>query len=150
MGGATKILLTTCAPSFTKDLMSSQTWPDCCSKAMDSAINFRFSGIKNYRTIQRCYQDFRVKRKIKANNLPGRHNLPPFLQQSKDICIKIQQCTHENLSRLSIKLIVECMYHAERMLAWWWTLQYKKTTNASWVWTDKYKCQHHLLLDGFP
>ncbi len=51
-----------------------------------------------------------MKQKIKANNLPGKHNLPPFRQQNKDICIKIQQYAHENLPQLSIKLILEYIH----------------------------------------
>jgi len=105
-----KILFLTCALSFAKDLMPSQTWGDCCSKAMETAINFGFSGIKNSRTVQRWYQEFRAKRKIKANNLPGKHNLPPFLQQNKDICIKIQQYARENLPQLSVELILEYIH----------------------------------------
>jgi hypothetical protein len=46
-----------------------------------------------------------------VNNLPGKYNLPPFLQQNKDICIKIQQCARENLPWLSIELILEYIHH---------------------------------------
>ncbi len=63
-----KILLLTRALSFAKDLMPSKTWGDCYSKSMAMEINLGFCGIKNSRTIQRWYQEFRVKRKIKANN----------------------------------------------------------------------------------
>jgi hypothetical protein len=106
-----EILLLTCVLNFAKDLMPLKSWGDCCSKAMESAINFGYSGIKNSRTIQRWYQDFRVKRKMKANNLPGKHNLPPFLQQNKDICMNIQQYARKNLPRLSIELIAEYIHH---------------------------------------
>ncbi len=92
---------------------------------MAMVINLGFSGIKNSRKIQRWYQDFRVKRIIKANNLPGKHNLPPFLQQNKVICIKIQQFARENLPQLSVKLIVEYIH-------------------------DKSKRYHRLPLDGLP
>jgi hypothetical protein len=74
MGGATKNPLLTCALS----------WGDCYRKAIESAINFGFCGMKNSRAIQRWYQDFRVKRKI-SKQLAWKHNLPPFLQQNKTI-----------------------------------------------------------------
>jgi hypothetical protein len=45
-----------------------------------------------------------------VNNLPEKHNLPLFLQQNKDTCIKIQQYAHENLPQLSIERILEHMH----------------------------------------
>ncbi len=108
----TKTTFTYPCPEFCKDLMPSATWGDCGGKAMAMSINLGFSGIKHSRTIYRWYQDFRVKRKIKANSLPGKHKLPPFLQQNKDICIKIQQYACQNLPQLSVKLVLEYIHDA--------------------------------------
>jgi hypothetical protein len=111
MDNDTKILFLTCALNNAKMLMPIKTWGVCCKEVMETAISFGFSGIKNPRTIQRWYQEFRQKRKLKISNLPGKHNLPPFLQQNKDVCIKIQQYARENLPQLSIELILEYLHH---------------------------------------
>ncbi len=42
--------------------------------------------------------------------MPGKPNLPPFLQENKDISIKIQQYTRENLQQLSVELIMEYVH----------------------------------------
>ena len=40
----------------------------------------------------------------------SKHNLPPFLQQNKDICQSIQQYGHEHLHELSMELMCEYLH----------------------------------------
>ena len=55
------------------------------------------------------YQEFRVKRKFQAR-VAGKHNLPPFLEQNKEVCTSLQQYAREHLSELSVELICEYLH----------------------------------------
>jgi hypothetical protein len=61
---------------------------------------------KNSHTIRNWHQDFRKERKIKVNLLPGKHNLPPFLQQNQDITIALKEFGREHLHELSVELFL--------------------------------------------
>jgi len=42
--------------------------------------------------------------------LPGKHNLPPFLQQNKDIATSIREYGRQNLHELSTELMAEYIH----------------------------------------
>jgi hypothetical protein len=46
------------------------------------------------------------ERKIKVNLLPGKHNLPPFLQKNQDITIALKEFGREHLHELSVELFL--------------------------------------------
>ena len=55
------------------------------------------------------YQEFRVKRKFQAR-FARKHNLPPFLEQNKEVCTSLQQYAREKLGELSVELICEYLH----------------------------------------
>jgi hypothetical protein len=45
---------------------------------------------KASKVMRNYYQEFRVKRKFQES-VAGNHNLPPFLEQNKEVCTSLQQ-----------------------------------------------------------
>ena len=59
----------------------------------------------------RCWCiEFQDNCKFSIQYSPPKHNLPLFLEQNKDACIKIQQYAHEHLHELSIELVCEYIH----------------------------------------
>jgi glutamate racemase len=82
-------------------------------EALEAAKRVGVSTTKASRIVRNYYQDFRLKRKFQVRVL-GRDNLPPFLEQNKDICTAMQQYAREHLSELSVELM--CEYLDEMVL----------------------------------
>ena len=94
-----------------ENLPKGETWNGCCEQAKNLALMMGITITKNSRTVRNWYQDFRAKRKFRVNALlPGKHNLPPFLQQNADICERIQQYAREHLHELSIEFMCEYLH----------------------------------------
>ena len=87
-----------------------QNWDSCCNEAIQQSKRMGIMSAMNSRTIRNWYQDFRVKRKFKMICLYSKHNLPPFLQQNKDICQSMQQYGREHLHELSMELMCEYLH----------------------------------------
>jgi hypothetical protein len=103
-----KVLILTCALLKAKEKMEKlHNWDTCCDEAKDDALKIGFKAATCSRTIRNWYQEFRVIRKIKVQVLSGRHNLPPFFQQNKDVAISIQHYGRENLQELSVELMAD-------------------------------------------
>jgi hypothetical protein len=62
------------------------------------------------RTVRNWYQDYRKERKIKVKLLPGKHNMPSFLQQNQDITVVIKQYLREHLHEPSVELLCEYIH----------------------------------------
>jgi hypothetical protein len=56
------------------------------------------------RIVRNCYLDFR--KKVFQVKGVAKDNLPPFLEQNKDIWMAVQQYTREHLSELSAEIFV--------------------------------------------
>ena len=89
---------------------STKNWNSCCEEAVIAATRLGIKAGTHSRTVRNWYQNFRIQRKITVLVLPGKHNLPPFLQQNKDIATSIQQYAREHLHELSVELIAEYIH----------------------------------------
>jgi len=96
-----------------KEMPTIQNWDAVCAQALKIVNNIGFSITTASRVVRNYYQDFRRKRKFQVKLLQ-KHNLPPFLEQNKDICTALQQYAREHLSELSVELI--CEYLDETVL----------------------------------
>ncbi len=67
-----------------------QNWDDICLEALEAAKRVGISITNASCIVRNYYQDFRLKRKFLVRILV-RDNLPPFLEQNKDICTAMQQ-----------------------------------------------------------
>jgi hypothetical protein len=83
-----------------------KNWDACCEEALQEGNMIGLHSTKNSRTIHNWYQDFRKERKIKVNVLPGKHNLPPFLQQNPGVIIALKEFGREHLHELSVELFL--------------------------------------------
>ena len=90
--------------------MPNKTWRQCCEWAISKARTIGFTSVTNAQTVEGWYRKFRKSRQLTGGNLPGKHNLPPFLQENKDVSIKIQQYARENLHQLSVELIMQYLH----------------------------------------
>jgi len=86
-----------------------QNWDIVCAEALDIVRSTGVSTTKASRVVRNYYQEFRVKRKFQAR-VAGKHNLPPFLEQNKEVCTSLQQYAREHLSELSVELICEYLH----------------------------------------
>ena len=94
-----KIIVLTLALLVAKEKMESMNnWNSCCEEAAIAATRLGIKAGTHLRRVCNWYQNFRIQRKITVLVLPGKNNLPPFLQQNKDIATSIQQYARENLS----------------------------------------------------
>jgi hypothetical protein len=50
-------------------------------------------GLPNPQTVELWYRKFRLMHSFTIGSLPGKHNLPPFFQETKDVSLKIQAYT---------------------------------------------------------
>ena len=106
----TKITILILALRSASENMPRKTWRQCCEEAISNAHTIGLTSVMNPQTVEVWYRKFRLSRQLTSGNLPGKHNLPPFLQENKDISIKIQQYARENLQQLSVELIMEYMH----------------------------------------
>ena len=81
-----------------------KNWDACCEEALQEGYMIGLHSTKNSQTIRNWYQDFRKERKIMVNMLPGKHNLPAFLQQNPDVTIALKEFGREHLHELSVDL----------------------------------------------
>jgi hypothetical protein len=65
----------------------------------------------NPQTVELWYRKFCLMRNFTIGSLPEKHNLPPFLQENKDVSLKIQAYARENLHELSIELMMEYLHN---------------------------------------
>ena len=102
-----KLCFITLALTVAKNKMEAvKNWDMCCEEALHQGNMIGLRSTKNSRTICNWYQDFRKERKIKVNLLPGKHNLPPLLQQNQDITIALKEFGREHLHELSVELFL--------------------------------------------
>jgi hypothetical protein len=66
-----------------------QNWDDICLEGLEAAERVGISIMKTSQIVRNYYQDLRLKRKFQVRIL-GRDNLPPFLEQNKDISTTMQ------------------------------------------------------------
>jgi hypothetical protein len=90
-----------------------QSWDAVCAEGLETVKSVGVSITRASRIVRNYYQDFRCKRKFQVKVL-GKDNLPPFLEQNKDICMVMQQYAREHLSELLVELI--CEYLNETVL----------------------------------
>ena len=83
-----------------------QNWDAVCAQGLEVARSAGVLITRASRIMRNYYQDFRRNRKFQVKVL-AKDNLPPFLEQSKDICTALQQYAREHLSVLSVELICE-------------------------------------------
>ncbi len=67
--------------------------------------------VKNWQTVELWYQKFCLTCNFTIGSVPGKHNLPPFLQENKEVSLKIKAYTRENLHKLSVKLMMEYFHN---------------------------------------
>jgi hypothetical protein len=92
VGGATKNISDTLVLLQAKEKMESlKNWDKCCELAINQAARMELKAAKCSRTVRNWYQDYRKERRIKVKLLPGKHNMPPFLEQNQDITVVIKQ-----------------------------------------------------------
>jgi hypothetical protein len=83
-----------------------QNWDHICLEGLEAAKRVWISITKASQIVRNYYQDFRLRRKFQFRILGG-DNLPPFLEQNKDVCTTMQQYAREHLSELSVELMCE-------------------------------------------
>jgi hypothetical protein len=86
-----------------------RNWDFVCAEALEVVTNTGVSITKASRVIRNHYQEFRVKWKFQAR-VAVKDNLPPFLEQNKEVCTSLQQYAREHLSELSVELICEYLH----------------------------------------
>ncbi len=86
-----------------------QNWDSVFAEALEVIRSTGVSITKTSRVVRDYYQEFRVKRKFQAR-VAGKHNLPPCLEQNKEVCTSLQQYARENLSQLSVEQICEYLH----------------------------------------
>ena len=89
---------------------TNQNWNSCCKEAVEKCKEMGIVGATHPRTVRNWYADFRVRRKFTIHTLPDKHNLPRFLQENKDMCIKIEEYARENLRELSCEMMCEYIH----------------------------------------
>ena len=138
-----KICFITLALTVAKNKMEVvKNWDMCCEEALQQGNMIGLRSTKNSRTIRNWYQDFRKERKVKVNLLPGKHNLPPFLQQNQDITIALKEFGREHLHELSVELF---LVHIHNVIL---PKLVKETTNADPT-DEKYKSDVLELLGRY-
>jgi hypothetical protein len=60
-----------------------KNWDACCLVAIEQERALGIKAEKCSHTIRNWYQEFRKERNIKVKIIPGKHNMPPFLQQNQ-------------------------------------------------------------------
>ena len=88
-----------------------KNWDACCEVAINQARLLGIKAAKCSRTVRNWYQEFRKERNIKVKMLPGKHNMPPFLQQNQDVTVAIKQYLREHLHELSVELLCEYIHY---------------------------------------
>ncbi len=96
-----------------KKMPTIQNWDAVCVEGLKTVKSVGVSITRASRILRNYYQAFRCKRKVQVKVLE-KDNLPPFLEQNKDICMAMQQYIRELLSELSVELI--CEYLDETVL----------------------------------
>ena len=88
-----------------------KNWDECCKKAVSIAEDTPgMRTIKSSRTIRNWYKEFRDEgRKFSAKPYltESKLNLPHFLSEHPEVCLKVQQYARENLGEMSIELMWE-------------------------------------------
>ena len=107
----TKIIILIFALACAEQHMPGKTWRQCCEEAIRKAHEIGLTMVKNPQTVELWYRKFRLMRNFTIGTLPGKHNLPPFLQENKDVSLKIQAYARENLHELSVELMMEYLHN---------------------------------------
>ena len=93
----TKVIILIFALACAEQHMPGKTWRQCCEEAIRKAHEIGLTMVKNPQTVELWYRKFRLMCNFTIGSLPGKHNLPPFLQENKDVSLKIQAYARENL-----------------------------------------------------
>jgi hypothetical protein len=78
---------------------------------LDGLSEIGLTTVKNLQTVELQYRKFCLMCNFTIGSLPGKHNLPPLLQENRDVSLKIQAYTRENLLELSVELIMEYLHN---------------------------------------
>jgi hypothetical protein len=107
----TKVIILIFALAFSEQHMPGKTWRQCCEEAIRKAHEIGLTMVKNPQTVELWYRKFHLMRNFTIGSLHGKHNLPPFLQENKDVSLKIQAYSRENLHELSVELMMEYLHY---------------------------------------
>ena len=76
-----------------------KNWNKCCEVAIGIASKMGIASSRNSRVVRNWYQKFRVKRKFQLR-ASAKHDLPPFLERNKELCMKIKEYVRKRLFSL--------------------------------------------------
>jgi hypothetical protein len=82
----------------------------CCEVAIGLAKRMGLCSTRNARVVRNWYQKFRVKRKFQVST-SKKHDLPPFLERNKKLCISIKIYVRENLAVLSSEMLCQHLHN---------------------------------------
>jgi hypothetical protein len=92
----TKVIIRIFALACTEQHMPGKIWGQCCKEANRKAHKIGLSMVKNLQMVELWCQNFHLLHNFTIGSLPGKHNLPPFLQENRDVSLKIQAYAREN------------------------------------------------------
>jgi hypothetical protein len=87
-----------------------KNWNRCCEVAVGIASKMGIVTSRNARVVRNWYQKFRVKRKFQLR-ASVKHDLPPFLERNKEICISLKTYIREHLAELSSEMVCEYLHN---------------------------------------
>jgi hypothetical protein len=102
-----------CAEHCKRKILIVQNLDHICLEGLEAAKRVWISITKASQIVRYYYQDIRLRRKFQVRILEG-DNLPPILEQNKDVCVAMQEYAREHLSELSVELM--CEYLDETLL----------------------------------
>jgi len=123
---------------------SCKHWDLCCEEAKDQALQMGVMITTCSRMVINWCIEFQDNHKFSIQYSPPKHNLPPFLEQNNNACIKIQQYAHEHLHEFSIKLD-GCEYIHDVIVP----AMVKETSSISPNEKEKYDIEVHNLLSKY-
>ncbi len=87
-----------------------KNWNKCCEVAIGIASKMGIASSRNARVVRNWYQKFRVKRNFQLR-ASAKHDLPPFLERNKELCMKIKEYVCKHLAELSSELLCEYLHN---------------------------------------
>jgi hypothetical protein len=94
----------------TDNLPRWKNWNMCCEVVIGLAKRMGLCSTRNARVVRNWYQKFRVKRKFQVS-ASKKHDLPPFLERNKELCISIKTYVRENLAELSSEMLCQYLHN---------------------------------------
>jgi hypothetical protein len=87
-----------------------ENWNRCCEVAVGITSKMGIVTSRNARVVRNWYQKFRVKRKFQLWASVN-HDLPPFLERNKEICISLKTYIREHLADLSSEMVCDYLHN---------------------------------------